>query len=242
LKWNRLAGCLLLILASCSTRAEPLRICHRGTAGDVPENTVAGIRAAIQCGCQVVELDVRTTRDGVPVLRHDARLAGLGPIEDLTLDQVVRFRVGNLTAGESDDESIPELSRVLREFKGDLIFYLDLKTRNVEAVSSIVRRQTVSTKVLYRAYLPSQALHLLHLDPDGKVIVDAAILYGSSLWRDRFFNEGPRVVLSVEQRDFTEELGRFISRSELPWILNFPAHSALPSAVPPRLWGVLDRF
>src|SRR5882757_6837806 len=38
------------------------------------ENTVDAIRRAIELGVDEIELDVRVTKDGVPVLNHDTRL------------------------------------------------------------------------------------------------------------------------------------------------------------------------
>ena len=47
---------------------------HRGALGLAPENSRAAIVAGIQAGADMIEFDVRVTRDGVPVLAHDARL------------------------------------------------------------------------------------------------------------------------------------------------------------------------
>ncbi len=47
---------------------------HRGARGELPENTLAGIRHAIATGCDMIEIDVRLTRDGVVVVTHDPQL------------------------------------------------------------------------------------------------------------------------------------------------------------------------
>lgn len=52
----------------------PVIIAHRTSPLDAPENSLAGIEASVAAGCDYVELDVRLTRDGVPVLMHDALL------------------------------------------------------------------------------------------------------------------------------------------------------------------------
>jgi len=46
-------------------------IAHRTLPLDAPENSLAGIAAAARQGADLVEIDVRLTRDGVPVLCHD---------------------------------------------------------------------------------------------------------------------------------------------------------------------------
>ena len=54
----------------------PLLIGHRGgvVSGRVPEGSLAAIREAARFGYDMVELDVRATKDGVPVIFHDANL------------------------------------------------------------------------------------------------------------------------------------------------------------------------
>lgn len=44
---------------------------HRGARGLAPENTLAAVRQAIKCGVDEVEIDIRVTEDGIPVLHHD---------------------------------------------------------------------------------------------------------------------------------------------------------------------------
>jgi len=42
-------------------------VAHRGANAYEPENTLKAIRRAIEIGADVVEVDVRVTRDGYPV-------------------------------------------------------------------------------------------------------------------------------------------------------------------------------
>lgn len=86
---------------------------HRGARGVLPENTVIGFRNTLEIGVQIVELDVLTTRDGVPVVTHNPRLMAAstrdahgswlsaeGPrIHDLSLAELQRFDVGGLRPG-----------------------------------------------------------------------------------------------------------------------------------------------
>lgn len=57
--------------------SRPLILAHRALAPGQRENTGEGARAAFASGADAVEVDVRCTRDGVPVLHHDADLDGL---------------------------------------------------------------------------------------------------------------------------------------------------------------------
>ena len=52
----------------------PLKIGHRGAAGEAPENTLASFELAWRQGADGIEFDVQLSSDGVPMVIHDARL------------------------------------------------------------------------------------------------------------------------------------------------------------------------
>ncbi|MFC0580800.1 glycerophosphodiester phosphodiesterase [Micrococcoides hystricis] len=95
---------------------------HRGCAGTQPENTLRGLSEALSMGVDGVEIDLRLTRDGVPVLLHDAHLnrttncesveafRGIKQlsVSELNLAQVVSLRtVDHL--GSPTAETVPTL-------------------------------------------------------------------------------------------------------------------------------------
>jgi len=55
----------------------PRRFAHRGVAQAAPENTLGAFKAAAALGLEGIELDVRLSRDGVPVVVHDPNLTRL---------------------------------------------------------------------------------------------------------------------------------------------------------------------
>ncbi len=48
-----------------------LKIGHRGAKGYVAENTIASFQKAIELGVDMIELDVRLSKDGIPMVIHD---------------------------------------------------------------------------------------------------------------------------------------------------------------------------
>src|SRR4029453_4844868 len=66
--------------------AFPIVVAHRGASSTRPENTIPSFEEAIRLGAGIVEFDVRLSRDGVPVVIHDAAAdrttAGNGPRHD----------------------------------------------------------------------------------------------------------------------------------------------------------------
>lgn len=82
-----------------------LRLAHRGDWRVAPENTLAAMVAALAIpACDGLELDVRGSRDGVPVLLHDATLARV---------QGLDAAVDVLTAAELAAHGVPALADVL---------------------------------------------------------------------------------------------------------------------------------
>jgi glycerophosphoryl diester phosphodiesterase len=67
-------------------------IAHRGASAHAPENTLAAFELAVQQGADAFELDVRLTRDGAPVVIHDATLERTtsltGPVRAHTLAEL----------------------------------------------------------------------------------------------------------------------------------------------------------
>ncbi|MEV7140147.1 glycerophosphodiester phosphodiesterase [Streptomyces tauricus] len=83
-------------------------VAHRGDPYRVRENTLDSLRSALRRGADAVEIDVRLTRDGVPVLLHDDTLKRLWerdrPLRSLSADEV-----RGLTSG-----GIPTLEEALK--------------------------------------------------------------------------------------------------------------------------------
>lgn len=97
----------------------PLVVAHRGDSADHPENTLAAFEAAARAGADVVELDVRLTADGIPVVLHDEDLSvttdGLGLVRELTLSQVKRF---DASGGRGPRQEVPTLDEALEVVAG----------------------------------------------------------------------------------------------------------------------------
>ncbi|MEI7030775.1 glycerophosphodiester phosphodiesterase [Streptomyces pratensis] len=71
---------------------------HRGDPYLARENTLPSLRSALDRGADAVEIDVRVTRDGVPVLLHDATLERLWG-HDLRVDRLEHRELTELTGG-----------------------------------------------------------------------------------------------------------------------------------------------
>ncbi len=108
-------------------------IAHRGASGRFPENTLLAFREAVAQGADAVELDVRLSHDGVPVVMHDATVDrttdGEGGVGERDLDALLRLDAGC-------GESIPTLEAVLEAFP-ETPLLVEVKER--AATPSVVR-------------------------------------------------------------------------------------------------------
>ena len=94
-----------------------LAIAHRGDPISFRENTVPAIRAAIDAGVDIVEIDVKTTSDGVSVVLHDNSLTRLWEV-DRDIRTMTAAEVSAVGAGSPVELRIPTLEQVLRLFAG----------------------------------------------------------------------------------------------------------------------------
>lgn len=103
-----------------------LKIGHRGAKAYAPENTLVSFKKALDLGVNMIELDVRITKDKYPVVIHDNKLRRLTKrymrLNHLTLPQVKKLRV-------KKTESIPTLAEVLEAVNSKVGLNIDLKVK-----------------------------------------------------------------------------------------------------------------
>lgn len=99
-----------------------LAIAHRGDPIAERENTPAAFAAAVAAGADMIELDVRCTSDGEPVVVHDA-----------TLDRIwgVAKRVLDMRADDVRALGIPDLAQALQAIPESVQVMVDYEERGV---------------------------------------------------------------------------------------------------------------
>jgi glycerophosphoryl diester phosphodiesterase len=114
---------------------------HRAAHDIHPENSLAAIERAIEIGVDVIEIDTRLTKDGVPVLMHDDSVDrttdGKGKVKELTFAEIRKLRLKG-TDGKPTDQRVPTLYEALKVMKGKVLVDLDLKTGDLEPIISRV--------------------------------------------------------------------------------------------------------
>jgi glycerophosphoryl diester phosphodiesterase len=114
-------------------RVRPLVMAHRGASEELPENTLPAFARALEQGADVLETDLRFTRDDVILLMHDATVErttnGAGAVSEMTLAEVkkLRTRAPLPHAAREGREGVPTLEELLQFTRGDVPLALELK-------------------------------------------------------------------------------------------------------------------
>ncbi len=155
-----------------------LVVSHRTNAGNAPENTLAGIEAAIRDGAHAIEVDVRATRDGALVLLHDETLERTTgdprPVAEVSLAEVQQLRINDLH-GRVTPQSIPTLAEAIAVIDGRCALEIDLPIRGLEtAIAEVVRRYQAERWTWFTAHPPQDAALLRALCPRSLVFLSVA--------------------------------------------------------------------
>ena len=125
----------------------PLILGHRGASAVAPENTLAAFAFAIRDGADGIEFDVRLSRDGVPVVIHDASLKRTGKVDrlvsELLAHELSKTDVGSWFAGREKSgaqsfagERLPTLSQVFELFTTNSgVLYIEMKCNPAEGAA-----------------------------------------------------------------------------------------------------------
>src|SRR5690606_25653696 len=140
-------------------------VAHRGDPYRVRENTLASLHSALRRGADAVEIDVRLTRDGVPVLLHDGTLKRLWehdrPLLSLSWEEV----------RGATDGGVPTLADALAATAGRRVM-IDLPgtpdLRAARRVVDVVRDSGAQDRVYYCAGAPAM-LAVRAADPSAEI-------------------------------------------------------------------------
>jgi glycerophosphoryl diester phosphodiesterase len=124
---------------------------HRGSKGEFPENTLLGIKKAIENKADGIEIDVHLTKDNELVVIHDPKVDrttdGKGEVKKLTLKQIKK-----LDAGQK--QQVPTLQEVLdlvKELKTQL--WLEIKCHNAEEnVANILKNNNLIKNTVVKSF------------------------------------------------------------------------------------------
>ncbi len=127
---------------------------HRAENDEYPENTVEAIDYCASIGVDIVEIDVRTTRDGKLVIFHDSsgleRMVGKdGKIKDYTYEELQKFNLKKKRPDDPNEYKIPLLEDALKHAHGKVMVDLDMKRMSIKALVDMVHKTNMEKQALF---------------------------------------------------------------------------------------------
>lgn len=206
---------------------------HRGYwAAGFQENTIEAFRAARVGGFHMCELDVRLSKDGIPVVFHDANLARLACSSE---------RVIELTAKELFQKAkAPTLRQVLTDAAVPEYFNIELKTtlgevgRLEPAVAKVVREARAESRVMVSSFNPLSLTAMAQVLPQvprallaTKEKAEGNIFLLRNLLLTPFLSIH---MLNLDFRMMNRKVGQDLKRRGIPfsvWTVNDPAEAQM---------------
>lgn len=112
---------------------------HRGVSFSCPENTIASINKAVELGVQMIEFDVRSTKDKALVLMHDETVDrttnGKGVLKNLTCAEIQKLDAGIWRSKEFQGERVPTFEEALTVIPDTILMNIHVKHEHETAIA-----------------------------------------------------------------------------------------------------------
>ena len=147
----------------------PVIFAHRGASAHAPENTLSAFELAREQGADAIELDVKLSADGIPMVFHDPTLDrttnGSGTLADCDLAALQKLDAG---AGQH----IPTLAQVFDAVGNDLYINIELTNYTtsrddlVDKVVDVIKTHNMQGRVFFSSFLSKNLKRAAKLLPD----------------------------------------------------------------------------
>lgn len=148
-------------------------VAHRGDWRNAPENSLQGFKNCIDMGVDMIEIDLKMTKDGHLIIMHDNTLNrttnGKGRPGDYTLEEIRRFRLKN-GLGRVTIHPIPTLEEVLNLAKGKILINIDKGYDYFKEVYALLEKTGTTGQVVIKSGYPFEKVKADNGDVLEKVI------------------------------------------------------------------------
>ncbi len=158
----------------------PWIIAHRGAMAEAPENTMPAFRLALERSADGIELDVQSSRDGIPVVFHDPDLkkisGSMHAVSSFLYEELCGMDFGAWFDRSFSGEQVPSLEDVLIEFGAGPRLLIEIKPDSSADSGSFNRYLAKTVPDMVKKYIPQDFIKrvmILSFDPD--IIKTAAI-------------------------------------------------------------------
>ena len=131
---------------------------HRGDWRNYPENSIPAIESVIRMGVDILEIDLKMTKDSVLVLSHDKTidrmLNGKGLVSDFTLDSLKTFKLKRAHNVTTDSLRIATLEEALTVCKDRIVVNLDHAWDYYDEALAVAEKLGVTNQILMKGKKP----------------------------------------------------------------------------------------
>lgn len=128
-------------------------VAHRGDWRNAPENSLQAIQNCIDMGIDMVEIDVRKTKNDVLILMHDQTLnrttTGKGLVSEWSLDSLQTLYLKN-GINQPTKHKIPTLKEALELIKGNILVNLDKCYNYFPEVYNVIKETGTEDQVVLK--------------------------------------------------------------------------------------------
>lgn len=185
---------------------------HRAVHHQHPENSLAAIREGIRLGIDIVEIDVKVSKDGIPMLMHDGKIDrttnGKGDLEEQNFEALRKLNL--VVKGSVTSEKIPTLEEALVLAKGKILVDLDLKTSSIDEVMEVVKKTGSLSNVFF---FDSDYAILDQVDKSDKKFMLMPRAYSYAMADSALTKFEPEVV-HIDAKFYTQEVTNLIKKGK----------------------------
>ncbi|MCW3789208.1 glycerophosphodiester phosphodiesterase family protein [Plebeiibacterium sediminum] len=140
---------------------------HRADWRNAPENSIEAIQNCIEMGVDIVEIDVRMTKDSVLVLMHDETIdrttTGSGKLSNCTYPNLSSLYLKNAD-GITTEYKIPTFEQVMLACKGKILVNVDKSFDHIDLVYDILKKTNTINQAILKGDKPLNKLIDLYGD------------------------------------------------------------------------------
>ncbi len=186
---------------------------HRASHKMYVENSIPAIRHAIEIGVDIIELDVKVTKDSVVVLNHDGKIDrttnGTGDPEKYTWAELQQFRL-EMPDGTLTNEKLATFEEALLLAKGKALIDIDIKTGNLKPVVDVIKKTGTQNHVFFFDNDYDALKEVLKMLPEA-ILMPRAYSYEMADSALRIF--APEV-LHIDESFYTPEVTKLIKQKD----------------------------
>lgn len=128
--------------------------CHRGDWRNYPENSLGAIESVIRMGADIVEIDLKLTKDSVLVLSHDhtcnRMTTGKGDISTMTYDSLATFNLKTAHNVAIPGTRITTFQEALEACKGRIVINVDQGYQYYDLVVKLTDALDMTDQILIK--------------------------------------------------------------------------------------------